>query len=88
MPSSMRPIMTTSGIDVVKARNRSVAMPKQKAIGTPIARQTAAPPTRKIRMLPLPNALSAGVSNQSTKATASTNATETTTSSGLAVLSN
>ena len=51
MPSSMRPTSTISGTRVVKTMKASVPSPKQKAIGTPMARQSATSPTRKISML-------------------------------------
>jgi hypothetical protein len=51
MPSSMRPIITIVGREVVKVRKVSAPRPKQKAIGTPMARKNATKPTRKMRML-------------------------------------
>ena len=52
IPSSIRPIMTTSGTLVPKARKHSVPTPKQKAIGTPATSRSATKPTRKRTMLP------------------------------------
>ena len=66
MPSSIRPITTTSGVSVVSAMNWNVARPNVKAIGT--AAKTIAPtsPTKKISRLRFPSGRSTGASSAST----------------------
>ena len=72
MPSSMRPTITVSGSFVEKSRKARAPEPKQKPIGTPIARQTAITPTSSTRMLALPSWAKTGVISQSAATAAAT----------------
>ncbi|MNE97177.1 hypothetical protein D3C80_1954850 [compost metagenome] len=54
MPSSMRPMMTKVGMEVVKVRKDSAPRPKHKAIGTPMANNRPTPKTRKTTIFQLP----------------------------------
>ena len=72
MPSSMRPTITVSGSFVEKSRKARAPEPKQKPIGTPIARQTAITPTSSTRMLALPICAKTGVISHSTATAAAT----------------
>ncbi len=85
MPSSMRPTTTSVGIDVVKPRKSIVAMPKQKAMGTPIARHRTPPNTRNRTMLALPSVSKTGDRNQRPPRMAATRMSEPTASARRAV---
>ena len=74
MPSSIRLTTMTSGRSVVSAKYENVAMPKVKAIGTPINTQTATRTTKNRTRLPCPMAISSGCDSHRTNAIAPTRA--------------
>ena len=65
----------TSGRSVVSARYEKVAMPKVKAIGTPIITQAATSTTKNKIRLPWPIAISNGCASDSPSAIAPTRPT-------------
>ena len=87
MPSSMRPIITMVGTELVKVRKVSAPRPKQKAIGTPMARKNATKPTRKMRMLMWPSAGRDGETSHSSAPAPAITTAATEISEGLAARS-
>ena len=77
MPSSMRPTITVSGSFVENIRKARAPAPKQKPIGTPMARQMAITPTSSTRMLALPSWAKTGVISHKAATAAATMAAPT-----------
>jgi hypothetical protein len=75
MPSSIRLTTIDSGRSVVSDRYEKVAMPKVKAIGTPISTQMATRTTKNKTRLPWPMAISSGCASHNTSATVPTSVT-------------